>query len=102
MTPISQQWSAEQIEHIHELRRSGLTLTQIGQRFGKSRNAVGGVISRIKRQKSAPAEKKPRAPRDCRSKYDKEIAPRYDLWDNSFSAVIGDRRFDDAVLTPET
>jgi hypothetical protein len=43
-------WSDDEMLQALALRDEGLTLAQIGERMGRGRSAVGGVLGRIDRE----------------------------------------------------
>ena len=68
--PETQQWTEDRLETLKKLWEQGLSISQIGEKLGVSRNAIAGKVHRLglkKRQspisnkgaaKSAPADKK--------------------------------------------
>lgn len=47
-------WTRAEIDKVHAMRYSGLSMSQIADELGKSRNAIAGVFRRERARKSKP------------------------------------------------
>ncbi len=64
------EWSNQKINKLMKLKAQGMSLTDIGKRFGITRNAVGGKLDRIKH----PDRKHRNKPRKTGQRREKVIA----------------------------
>jgi GcrA cell cycle regulator len=48
-------WTPDRIEELCRLRREGVSVAEIGRRFGISKNAVVGKLDRLRKKSQPPA-----------------------------------------------